>query len=505
MRGLLFSWCVVLSCSVAVCQTTVKMSKDELRDKIKGGWAAQTIGCTFGGPTEFRYQGTMIQDYTEVVWYDGYMKWYYDNSPGLYDDIYMDLTFVDVFEKEGLDAPVESFAKAYANAEYSLWHANQMGRYNILNGIMPPQSGHWLNNPHADDIDYQIESDFAGLMSPGLVNTASEISDKIGHIMNYGDGWYGGVYLGAMYALAFVSDDMEYVVKEALKVIPQESRYYKVIQDAIAAYDKEPDDWKYAWYTIQKNWSDDIGCPDGVHSTFNIDASINSAWVVVGLLYGKKDFGKTLSISTRCGDDSDCNPASAGGILGTMIGFKNIPEYWKQGLDDVEDMDFKYTTISLNDVYEMGYNQALANLKRNGATVDGDTIAIPAQTPKAVRFEQCFEGHYPYKRDRLNLHIKAEAEFEFEGIGFSTTGESRNLNDADDVVLEAEMYIDGKLVETSKLPTHFVKRKDVPFWRYQLPQGKHKVRIKILNPSKDAEIYLDRIIIYDDKPHPPKH
>ncbi|MFB0973543.1 MAG: ADP-ribosylglycohydrolase family protein, partial [Bacteroidales bacterium] len=24
-----------------------------LMDKIKGGWAGQTIGCTYGGPTEF--------------------------------------------------------------------------------------------------------------------------------------------------------------------------------------------------------------------------------------------------------------------------------------------------------------------------------------------------------------------------------------------------------------------------------------------------------------------
>ena len=93
-----------------------------------------------------------------------------------------------------------------------LWHANQAGRYNILNGIKAPQSGHWKNNPHADCIDYQIEADFAGLMSPGMPNTASAICDKIGHIMNYGDGWYGGVYVGAMYALAFVSNDINYIV-----------------------------------------------------------------------------------------------------------------------------------------------------------------------------------------------------------------------------------------------------------------------------------------------------
>ena len=93
-----------------------------------------------------------------------------------------------------------------ARAGYMLWHANQAARYNILNGIKAPLSGHWKNSPHADDIDYQIEADFPGLMSPGMPNAASQISDKIGHIMNYGDGWYGGVFMGAMYSLAFTSN-----------------------------------------------------------------------------------------------------------------------------------------------------------------------------------------------------------------------------------------------------------------------------------------------------------
>ncbi len=58
--------------------------------------------------------------------------------PDLYDDIYMDLTFVDVFEKYGIDAPVDSFANAFAYADYNLWHANQAARYNILHGIPAP-------------------------------------------------------------------------------------------------------------------------------------------------------------------------------------------------------------------------------------------------------------------------------------------------------------------------------------------------------------------------------
>jgi hypothetical protein len=195
------------------------LTKTELQDKIKGGWAGQVIGCTFGGPTEFQFNGTMINDYQPIPWGNDRCLWYYENAPGLYDDVYMDLTFVDVFENEELDAPASSHAKAFANADYKLWHANQAARYNILNGLMPPESGHWLNNPHADDIDFQIEADFAGLMAPGMVNTASEICDRVGHIMNYGDGWYGGVYVAAMYSLAFVSDDVGFVVKEALKAI----------------------------------------------------------------------------------------------------------------------------------------------------------------------------------------------------------------------------------------------------------------------------------------------
>src|SRR5690606_36019300 len=220
-----------------------KMSLSVLKDKIKGGWAGQTIGVSFGGPTEFRYNGTFIQDYETIPWYDGYIKKWMDEFPGLFDDIYMDLTFVEVFDRVGLDAPVDSFANAFANAGYMLWHANQAARYNILNGIKAPESGHWLNNPHADDIDYQIESDFAGLMSPGMPNAASNISDKIGHIMNYGDGWYGGVYVGAMYTLAFLSDDIHYVVNEALKTIPKESDFYKCVHDVITWHSLYPKDW----------------------------------------------------------------------------------------------------------------------------------------------------------------------------------------------------------------------------------------------------------------------
>ncbi len=465
-----------------------------------GGWAGQTIGVTFGGPYEFRFEGTFIGDYQPLLWYDGYLKKTMIEDPGLYDDLYMDLTFVDVFEKYGLDAPVDSFANAYAHAGYMLWHANQAGRYNILNGIKPPQSGFWLNNPHADCIDYQIESDFAGLMSPGMPNTASAISDKIGHIMNYGDGWYGGVFIGAMYTMAFISSDINQIIEQSLHTVPSQSEFYQCIHDVINWHKKYPNDWKQTWLGVQKKWANDIGCPDGVFAPFNIDAKVNAAYVVMGLLYGNGDFTRSLEIATRCGQDADCNPSTVGGILGTVLGYNQIPAYWKMGLKDAESIDFKYTTMSLSNVYETGFRHALQNITRNGGKINGDNVSIQIQQPIAVKFEKSFDGHYPVAKIPVKYSDnKDEISFDFDGIGFVLKGEAVKPNNQPDYIFNTGLYVDGKLVESPKLPTDFTTRRYELCWRYQLPKGKHAIKLKILNPLKDYEIRASEAIIYSDK------
>ncbi|RYY09034.1 MAG: ADP-ribosylglycohydrolase family protein, partial [Chitinophagaceae bacterium] len=76
-------------------QKTISLSKKVIADKIRGGWAGQTIGVTFGGPYEFRFNGTFIQDYQPLTWKEDYLKSTMIHNPGLYDDLYMDLTFVD--------------------------------------------------------------------------------------------------------------------------------------------------------------------------------------------------------------------------------------------------------------------------------------------------------------------------------------------------------------------------------------------------------------------------
>lgn len=474
------------------------ISVDQLADKIKGGWAAKTIGCTYGGPVEFLHNGTMIQDYTPIIWNKDRVKHYYDTFPGLYDDIYVNIIFVNVFERLGLDAPADSFAISFANAGFPLWHANQVAKYNIKQGIMPPMSGHWLNNPHADDIDYQIEADFAGLMSPGMPNSASAISDKVGHIFTYGDGWYGGVYVGALYSMAFVTDDVLVTVEEALNTIPEQSDFYKCIKDVIDWYHKYPDDWKQTWFECQRKWSSEVGCPDGVFLPFDIDAKLNSAYVTIGLLYGKKDFYQTIDIAARCGQDSDCNAATAAGVLGVLLGYENIPEMWKESLYAVEELPFAYTDVSLNRLYKLSLGHAIKAIEAGGGVVNGDQITIKIQQPVAVNYEKAFEGYYPVEKKNINILLQQASQFSFDGNGFVLKGYVKC--DDEDYVANVEMYIDGELVETANLPVAKAssiddRRVDL-FHKYQLEDMEHTVVLEWKNPNKNAQIYLGEVLVY---------
>ena len=502
---MLHRYALVLGALLAVgcaqsSQDQVTLDKDVLMDKIRGAWAGQIIGCTYGGPTEFKFHNFISDEYA-IDWNEHIVKWWYDHTPGLYDDVYMDLTFVEVFDKEGLDAPVESFAKAFANAGYPLWHANLQARYNIREGIMPPESGHWRNNAHADDIDFQIEADYAGIMAPGMANAATYYSDAIGHIMNYGDGWYGGVYVAAMYALAFVNDDIPFIVREALKTIPAESKYYQCMDDVIRWWKQYPDDWHLTWALANEHYGYDIGCPGGFNSSFNIDAVINSAYIVIGLLYGDGDFYKTIDIATRCGQDSDCNPASAAGILGTILGYDRIPEKWKAPLDEVADVDFKYTDISFNRACQMSFNQALQVIALNGGSTEGDAITIRTQVPQPVRLEQSFEGHWPVAKVSINKTLADLGEFSFEGKGavFSYRFVLPKDYAVTDYKAQVEVLVDGALYKTVSLPASGNGRGTELCQIWDLPLGEHKVSFNWTNKTSDLDLIVGFANIFTEK------
>ena len=399
---------------------------DTYLDKVQGAWMGKMIGVTFGQPWEFNYLGAPIGfDITDWTLSPTRMKEYraHAENKGDYenpitqdagsskvhinrgfieaserehpsfgapdnDDIYINLLFLYCLRRYGIDVSAETVAREWDARIRQVWHANEAGLANIRKGILPPMSGNPRYNLHADDIDFQIESDIFGMISPGLPQVSNRFDDRMGHIMNYGDGVYGGMFISAMYAEAFFAKDIRQVVDNGLKAIPAKSLYAQLIRDVIRWHDENPDDWLKTWHLLQAKWGEADHCPDGYKKPFNIDAKLNGGYVVMGLLYGNGDFYKTMNFATRGGQDADCNPANAAGILGALLGAHAIPREWR---DPLHNTYGNKTLAGLPDSYEidaLAGDTALVGMKvvlANGGEVvsrDGKLILlIPQQEP----------------------------------------------------------------------------------------------------------------------------
>jgi len=373
--GVLGSWCV------AGCSTTRELTKARYLDKMKGAWVGQMVGVSYGAPYEFRVTGR-IDDGEIRPWKPEYIA----NSIGQ-DDLYVEMTWLACLEKHGLDVTFEEAGRAFAATQYPLWHANRKGRENVRKGIMPPASGHPDHNPHANDIDYQIEADAIGIICPGMFAESNRLGNIFGHIMNYGDGVYGGLFMQGMYAAAYFEDhDNGKVVEAGLSCIPPRSLYARCIRDVVRWYRENPTDWRATWRKVEEKYQDDRDCEPG--KPFNIDAHINGAYVVIGLLYGGDDFWKVCEIATRCGQDSDCNPASAAGVWGCMRGLTGMPAEAYAGLPAVSSKKFSHTDYNYDEL--IGVCQRLTEqiILRAGGRITDTAYIIPYQRPVPPKLEQ---------------------------------------------------------------------------------------------------------------------
>jgi len=358
-------------------------------DKMKAGWIGQMVGVGWGGPTEFRVKGRIMAEELMPAWKPELVNQFNQ------DDIYVEMTFMRSLEQYGLDVPIRQAGIDFANSGYRLWHANREGRTNLRNGIAPPDSGHPQFNKHADDIDYQIEADFSGLIAPGMPNLVVELGEKFGRLMNYGDGLYAGQFVGGMYAEAFFCDDVVKIVEAGLQCIPAESQYAEMVRDVLAWHQTNPNDWQATWQRIEDKYHKDpqythaLCSPAGGPDASSIDAKLNGAYILMGLLYGKGDLDQTIIISTRCGQDSDCNPANAGGVLFTTVGFAKLPDRFVSALDPKG--KFSHTEYDFPTLVEASKTLVRQAVQRSGGRIEKDAegqevlvIPIVAVKPSAM-------------------------------------------------------------------------------------------------------------------------
>lgn len=370
----------------------LRLPLKQYRDKMAAGWVGQMVGVGWGAPTEFKIQGKIMPESMIPAWKPAMVNQFQQ------DDLYVEMTFLRTLELYGLDVPIRQAGLDFATSGYGLAHANRAGRDNLRAGIAPPDSGHPKFNKHADDIDYQIEADYSGLIAPGLPNLVIALGEKFGRLMNYGDGLYGGQFVGGLYAAAFFEDDPAAIIRAGLECIPQESQYAECIRDVLAWHDQQPDDWQATWEKINQKYHLNpayrrASCNDP-KEPFNIDAKLNGAYIVMGLLYGHRDPDQTIVIATRCGQDSDCNPSSAAGVLFTTIGLEKLPGRFTSALD--RDAVFSHTAYSFSRLVEVCEKLARDAVVQNGGRIEkgpeGEVFVIPAVlSPTPSKLERCWE------------------------------------------------------------------------------------------------------------------
>jgi hypothetical protein len=189
---------------------------------------------------------------------------------------------------------------------------------------------------------------------------------------------------------------MEKVVRAGLACVPEGSQFHECITDVLNWHKANPDDWKATWQLIenkhQKN--PDYRRASCFRKNFNIDAKINAAYIVMGMLYGKGDPDQTIIISMRCGQDSDCNPSNAAGVLFTSMGLSALPERFVSELD--EEGKFSHTPYSYPKLVEVCTQLTRQIVVQQGGRIEKDedgqeVFVIPVQKPKPSALEQCWE------------------------------------------------------------------------------------------------------------------
>ena len=378
---------LALGLVLAPAAAAAKLRDREVHDKVAGGWVGSLVAAAWAYPTEFDYQGRIMPARAVPRWSVPFANRFTFQPSGGPDESYVEIPFMDAMAQHGVTAGWSEWGPAFAATDFKLFFANQRARRNIRRGIAPPLSGDPDFSPHAYDIDFQIESDFIGLTAPAQPGAAIDIAWRLGHVMNYGDGVYGGVMVSAMHAAAFEARSVRAIVEAGRDSVPAGTAYRQMIEDVLRWHHRYPRDWKATWRRLERRWNahSPRAKRTAIKSEFNIDAKLNGAYILLGLLYGRGDFERTIRVSMRAGQDTDCNPANAASIIGAWKGRSGIPKRFRRGL--AYGRSFPFTDYTLRDAIRVNLDLARELTLLRGGSVGTRWRTQPSPV-EAPAFEQ---------------------------------------------------------------------------------------------------------------------
>jgi len=323
------------------------LDKDVLYERIYGAWLGRCIGCLLGKPVEgwprkdienylkatdcyplqdyFLYAPDKIHN-NEYTFHSSAKEASRGNISYMARDDDLDYTILNLklVEEDGLEFTTEDVAQEWLiNLPYQMVYTAERQAYaNLVRGFKSPATA-IHRNPYREWIGAQIRADIFGYIAPANPELAASLAYKDASLSHTKNGIYGEMFIAAAISVALVSDDLEKVIGVGLSQVPEKSRLTEVVRNVVS-WSKKVNSWQEVWQRVMEQYGE-------YHSVHTLP---NLAFVLIGLIWGKLDFRKTISIAVMCGHDTDCNGATAGSILGALQGTKGIPEEMSKPLND---------------------------------------------------------------------------------------------------------------------------------------------------------------------------
>jgi ADP-ribosylglycohydrolase len=196
-------------------------------------------------------------------------------------------------------------------------------------------------NPYREWIGAQIRGDYFGYITPGNKELGAEYAFRDASISHTKNGIYGEMFASAMISAAADAENVIDVIKAGLAEIPSTSRLYEAVYDIINKYENGVTEEECISFIHNKY--DEFDPHNGVHTI------PNALIVVIALLYGSGDFGKSICLAVQIGYDTDCNGATVGSIIGIRNGMGGIGEEWTKPVNGkLETSIFGVGTLDLD-------------------------------------------------------------------------------------------------------------------------------------------------------------
>ena len=157
------------------------------------------------------------------------------------------------------------------------------------------------------------------------------------------------MFFAAAISAAFAVADPVEALRIGLTEIPRDCRLAQEVRWALKV-GQDIADYRHARRAVDERF-------EGMHPVHTIN---NACLVVFGLMIGGTDVTKVLSQTVAMGLDNDCTAATAGSIVGAVVGEAGVPAHWTARFHDTVHSYIKgYPKSSISDLVRRYTRQAI--------------------------------------------------------------------------------------------------------------------------------------------------